>query len=96
MAKPPWDSWYKTARWQRLRRQQLEREPLCWMCKRDGRVTPATVANHKTPHRGDPELFWRGVLDSLCKPHHDSEQQSREKGGKPRQAIGSDGWPTGG
>jgi 5-methylcytosine-specific restriction protein A len=99
MTKPEHDRWYKTARWQRRRRQQLERDPLCWMCKRDGRVTLATIANHKIPHRGDPELFWHGELDSLCKPHHDGEQQSVEKGGggKPiKPTIGIDGWPTGG
>lgn len=97
MTKPPWDSWYKTARWQRRRAQQLRKEPLCWRCLEEGRTTPATVANHTTPHKGDPELFWRGPLDSQCKPHHDSTQQSIEKGGegrKPKATIGLDGWPA--
>jgi 5-methylcytosine-specific restriction protein A len=96
MTKPPWDSWYKTARWQKLRRRQLDREPLCRMCKDEGRVTPASICDHREPHRGDAAKFWAGPFDSLCKPHHDSTKQSLEKGGKPKQAIGADGWPTGG
>ncbi len=63
------------------------------MCEAEGIATPATIANHKVAHRGDPELFWHGELNSMCKRHHDSDQQSIEKGGKPKQRIGMDGWP---
>src|SRR5687767_2133162 len=69
--KPAWDAWYKTYRWQQLRRRQLEREPLCAMCQADGRVTAATICDHVEPHRGDAALFWSGPFQSLCKPHHD-------------------------
>src|SRR6266404_1730756 len=31
---------------------QLRIEPLCRLCLEAGRVTPATVADHVTPHRG--------------------------------------------
>lgn len=58
--------WYKTARWQRLRLDQLVAEPLCATCLKAGRVTPATVADHPTPHRGDYDLFWNQPLQSLC------------------------------
>jgi 5-methylcytosine-specific restriction enzyme A len=34
------------ARWQRRRAQQLAAEPRCIMCKLDGKITPATVADH--------------------------------------------------
>ena len=44
------------------------------------KVTAATVADHITPHRGDPILF-EGPLQSLCKECHDSVKQSLEKGG---------------
>jgi 5-methylcytosine-specific restriction protein A len=64
------------------------------MCKAEGRIEPATIANHKVRHKGDPELFWHGELNSMCKRHHDSDQQRIEKGGKPKQPIGRDGWPT--
>lgn len=58
--------WYKTARWQRLRAQQLRSHPLCEMCEADGRLTPATVCDHRTPHRGDEAAFWSGPFQSLC------------------------------
>ncbi|AHE51713.1 HNH endonuclease [Sphingomonas sanxanigenens DSM 19645 = NX02] len=92
--KPQHDSWYKTARWQRRRAAQLRDEPLCRMCQGEGRITAATIADHVIPHRGDPVLFWQGELQSLCKPHHDRDKQRIERGGKPRQAIGLDGWPV--
>jgi 5-methylcytosine-specific restriction protein A len=63
------------------------------MCK--PRLTIATVCDHKRPHKGDPDLFWSPTnLQSLCKLHHDSTKQSEEKSGRPKQAIGPDGWPV--
>ena len=53
----------------------------------------ASIAHHIQRHHGNPELFWRGELVSLCKQCHDSDAQSIEKGGKPRRTIGADGWP---
>ncbi len=43
-------------------------------------VTPATIADHITPHRGDPVLF-EGDLQSLCAPCHNSWKQALESGG---------------
>jgi hypothetical protein len=77
---PEHKRWYKTARWQRRRAEQLAAEPLCWRCLAAGRATLATVANHTVPHRGDADLFWNGKLDSQCKRHHDSDQQREERG----------------
>ncbi len=85
--------WYGTARWKARRRHQLTIEPLCWMCERDGIATIATIADHDPPHKGDEHQFYHGPLRSLCKPHHDGEKQSIEKGGKPSRRFGPDGWP---
>lgn len=81
-AKRPTRALYNTARWQRIRRDQLSREPLCWMCKRDGIIRAATVCDHAEPHRGDVEAFWRGPFRSLCAPHHDGEKQRSEAKGR--------------
>src|SRR5690606_6241672 len=62
----PWRRWYKTAAWQRRRRQQLADEPLCAYCLRESRITAATVSDHVEPHRGDEDKFWNGKLQSLC------------------------------
>lgn len=75
----PWRGWYKTARWQRRREQQLIDEPLCANCLKHGRLTPATVADHVERHNGQHELFWHGLLQSLCAPCHSSEKQREER-----------------
>ena len=45
-------------RWRRARAAFLAQHPLCAACWALGRVVPATVVDHRVPHRGDPELFW--------------------------------------
>lgn len=62
----PWRHWYWTTAWRKKAKAQLLDEPLCAYCLREGRITPATVADHVKPHRGDPDLFWNGELQSLC------------------------------
>jgi len=93
LPEPAHKRWYKTARWQKLRARQLAAHPICEMCK--PRVTVATVCDHVQPHRGDETLFWSGPFQSVCKPCHDGDKQRIENGGKPRQHIGTDGWPIG-
>lgn len=72
---------YKTAAWRARRTHQLGAESLCAFCLAAGLTSPATIADHIVPHRGDPDLFWFGDLQSLCKTHHDSTKQREEKGG---------------
>ena len=86
--------WYGTARWKRTRLAQLMAEPLCCMCRDEGRITAATVCDHIAPHKGDEVLFWTGPFQSLCKPCHDRHKQSEERTGKPKPIIGADGWPV--
>lgn len=86
-------SWYKTARWQHLRRQQLQTEPLCRMCQEAGIIKAATVCDHINQHKGNEALFWSGPFQSLCKQHHDSTKQSQERSGRAKPLIGVDGWP---
>ena len=86
--------WYGLGIWKRLRKRQLQKEPLCLMCKAEGFIVAATVANHTVAHKGDWYLFVDpDNLDSLCKLHHDRDQQSFEKGGSPKLKFDADGWP---
>jgi 5-methylcytosine-specific restriction protein A len=79
-AEQPWRRWYKTTRWKTLRLARLQADPLCAFCKRDGRVTAATVVDHVHPHRGDERRFFDfGNTQSLCKPCHDREKQAAER-----------------
>jgi 5-methylcytosine-specific restriction protein A len=75
-------AWYKLKAWQDARRLQLSKSPLCVHCKTLGRIAPATVVNHITPHKGDWTLFISSSNhESTCKPCHDSHIQSFERTG---------------
>lgn len=73
---------YNTKRWKTRRARQLAYEPLCRMCAQAKRLTPATVADHVVPHRGDETLFFDGELQSLCDAYpwrcHSSRKQKIE------------------
>ena len=59
------------SRWQKARITYLKRHPLCVVCEHQGRLTPATVVDHRTPHRGDQALFWdTGNWQPLCRRCH--------------------------
>jgi hypothetical protein len=50
------------------------------MCEEAGRFTPATVVDHRIPHRGDIRLFWDPInWQPLCTHHHSSAKQSEER-----------------
>ena len=63
-------------RWRQRRESFLADHPLCVECERQGRVREATVVDHVIPHRGDPDLFWNGELQALCKDCHDVKTAS--------------------
>lgn len=84
---------YKTARWQRKRLLQLSGNPFCARCQMEGTLTPATVADHVKPHRGDEQLFYYGELQSLCAKHHNSDKQSEETRGYSTR-VDADGFPV--
>jgi 5-methylcytosine-specific restriction protein A len=74
---------YNSARWQRLRKKVLLAHPLCVECERQGRITPATVADHIVPHKGNLELFWdEENLQTLCKQCHDRKTTKEGRWGK--------------
>lgn len=82
------------AAWQRARAAFLRRNALCCYCQAEGRITLATVVDHKVPHRGDERLFWdAGNWQAMCKAHHDGAKQAEERSGKKRRVVGPDGWP---
>jgi hypothetical protein len=60
----PWRTWYSLQRWRKRAKHQLRIEPLCRQCLAAGRTTPATIADHVVPHRGDWNAFRLGALQS--------------------------------
>ena len=65
-----WRTWYSMAIWHSIRRQQLQREPLCRACKAAGRITPAVEVDHVVEHGGDWNVFVTGELQILCSECH--------------------------
>lgn len=83
------------ARWREARSIYLRSHPICVYCRKYDRVTPATVVDHITPHKGDKSLFWdRDNWQALCKRCHDSDKQ-REERGKVVTQIDEQGNPIG-
>lgn len=62
------------------------------MCLAQGQYVPATCADHIVPHRGDPDVFWFGALQSLCHPCHNSTKRFVEARGHSNE-IGLNGLP---
>ena len=49
-------------------------------CAWPGCCSPATVVDHRTPHRGDMALFWdRTNWQPLCAQHHNRHKQRQER-----------------
>ena len=65
------------AEWRRARKAFLQKHPLCAECRKNGKLTPATVVDHIIPHRGDRKLFWdENNWQPLCKGCHDQKTGS--------------------
>ena len=63
------------SKWDVERAAFLKAHPTCQLCP-----APATVVDHKTPHKGDMRLFWdRTNWQGLCAHCHSSTKQSIER-----------------
>lgn len=84
---------YKLSRWKAARAAQLAKQPLCERCLKRGDIVAAGVVNHRTPHKGDWELFVSpDNHESCCKRCHDGDIQSEERLGYSNE-VGADGYP---
>lgn len=75
--KAVYDNIYNTGRWRKLRAGHLLEHPLCEMCQREGKVTPATDVHHvREISHGDTleDMLQLGFdptnLMSLCEDCH--------------------------
>ena len=73
-----------SAAWERARAGFLSAHPLCQCADCDEgrkRLMPASVVDHKVPHKGDKALFWdRTNWQAMSKVCHD-RKTAREDGG---------------
>jgi hypothetical protein len=92
----PWRQWYSLQRWRKRAKHQLQIEPLCRACLEQGRVTPATIADHDPPHRGNWQQFRLGPIQSLCAECHAHKNGADHvRPHAPRiSEIGPDGFPV--
>jgi 5-methylcytosine-specific restriction protein A len=86
-----WRDWYSVQSWRRRAKHQLQIQPLCVLCEERGRLTPATIADHDPPHKGDYNAFVLGPLRSLCVDCHQGQWAVDKRGY--RLDIGADGYP---
>lgn len=79
-----------TRAWEKARAAWLRKHPLC-QCDEcdDGRkaITPATVVDHRIPHKGDMRLFWDSSnWQSMAQACH-NRKTAREDGGFGRERL---------
>ena len=67
------------ARWRKLRLMVLSGEPLCRVCRADGRVTAATLVDHVTP-KSQGGSDHPTNLQPLCAPCHDAKTSGERHG----------------
>ena len=87
----PWRSWYSLQRWRVRAKHQLAIAPLCCLCEEQDRITPATIADHHPPHKGDYNKFLLGPIRSLCRDCHQGAWAVDKRGYG--DAVGNDGMP---
>ncbi len=76
-----YNKWYKTARWRKNRASFLARNPLCVKHYAKGQMVPATVVDHKIPHKGDETLFWDQTnWQGMCTRCH-NQKTAKQDGG---------------
>lgn len=91
---PQVQRWKKSKRYRRMVKAHMAENPICVYClEDDGVSTPAVIADHVIPHKGDQNLFWFGKLQSLCAHHHESRKKLEETRGY-HTKVGDDGWPV--
>jgi 5-methylcytosine-specific restriction protein A len=77
----PWRQWYNSTRWRKLAAEVKLRDLFTCQMQSCGRIGGVLVADHRRPHRGNPDLFWNEAnLWTICKPCHDGAKQREEKG----------------
>lgn len=88
-----WTHLYRLSAWRKLRKEYLKRNPICVKCLERGHVTPATVVDHRQPHRGNLDLFFDPRnLQGLCRDDHNRDKQREEVRGY-LPDVGEDGRP---
>ncbi|KAA1015961.1 HNH endonuclease [Paraburkholderia panacisoli] len=71
------------AAWRRARAAFLRLHPVCECdeCRAQHRLLPASVVDHRVPHRGDMRVFWdQSNWQALAKRCHDRKTATHDGG----------------
>lgn len=74
---------YNSRQWRNVRDHYWLNNPVCEVCKKNGRATVADVIDHIIPISEGGDLFGENNLQSLCHLHHNQktvEEQGRGAG----------------
>lgn len=82
------NSFYHSQAWQAVREQVLARDGYqCQVCKRAGRLTPATTVHHIKSVRQAPALKLDPAnLETICKACHNAEHTEKAQALKAKQS----------
>ena len=70
-------------RWRKARQQFLYENPLCVMCRQEGKTEAALEVDHIQKHNGSYELFYdESNWQPLCRVHHRGAKAKEERSGK--------------
>lgn len=71
---------YATRYWQKQRKIQLSRHPICAACMVNGKVVQALHIDHVFPHNQNSDRFKINLFQSLCAPCHTLKTQDESNG----------------
>lgn len=73
------NKFYKSDQWRTVRELVLHRDAyICQKCKRQGRITPATIVHHIIPVRYDSKKALElDNLETICASCHNAEHTER-------------------
>ena len=66
-------SFYNSSAWRKLRARFLIEHPFCVECRKNGKLTKATVVDHVVPIRQGGPAFEENNLQALCASCHGSK-----------------------
>lgn len=69
---------YNSVAWKRARATKLGHDPLCEICKQEGRVTPADMVHHIERITTGKRRLDLNFLVSLCHEHHNRVENEME------------------
>jgi 5-methylcytosine-specific restriction endonuclease McrA len=86
---------YSTQRWQRIRRQRLQQNPLCEACLKQQRIEPAVAVDHVVPIKAGGAAYPAlDALMSLCASCHNRKTRGEQLGRElPIRGCNVDGSP---